>query len=259
MDIFNINKHIKEWINCHNLYDRITGELTTEAINWYKSRAIVEIWADCILAWNEDHLRSCKSVTMLETCFLERGIHDIRREQFGCMYITMSNLRYMIQVFSESKTTGLVCGAKVEEKILLKMNAKDIVDFVVAFDSFVPKIIEMADHAIFKVQQDRHIDKIAELSLSTILDSLIVNTSLGYEIINIKRGNVKLVIYPVRNYGFHVKTSMPFEQVRDKMGLIILAFETIVKQMNDNPDELEIFSYSYPYTQTQNLKLPNIK
>lgn len=244
-DIFKINKHIKDWENCQNLYNRITGELTAEAINWYKNRSIAEIWADCILAWNKDHLRSCKSVTALETSFLERGIHDIKREQFGCLYITMPNLRYMVQVFSETKTTGLICGAEVEEKHFLRMNAKDIVDFVVEFDSYVPNIIEMTDRAILKVQQDRYIDQIVEVTLPSILDSLTENTALRYDIIDIKHGYVKLVIYPVRNHKFHMKISMPFKQVRDKMGKIIPAFETIVKQVDDKQTRIEMFSYSY--------------
>ena len=118
-DIFKITKHIKEWENYQILYNRINGDLTAEAINWYKSRAIAEIWADCILTWNKEHLRSCKSVTVLETCFLERGIHDLKRELFGCLYITMPNLRYMVQLFSERKTTGLICDAEVEATVKL--------------------------------------------------------------------------------------------------------------------------------------------
>ena len=157
----------------------------------------------------------------------------------------MPNLRYMVQVFSETKTTGLICGAEVEEKHLLEMNAKDIVDFVVEFDSYVPKIIEMVDQAILKVQQDRYIDQIAEVTLPSILDSLTENTALRYDIIDIKRGYVKLVIWPVGNHKFHMKISMPFEQVRDKMGDIIPAFETIVKQVDDNQARIEMFSYSY--------------
>ena len=157
----------------------------------------------------------------------------------------MPNLRYMVQVFSETKTTGLICGAEVEEKHLLEMNAKDIVDFVVEFDSYVPKIIEMVDQAILKVQQDRYIDQIAEVTLPSILDSLTENTALRYDIIDIKRGYVKLVIWPVGNHKFHMKISMPFEQVRDKMGDIIPAFETIVKQVDDRQARIEMFSYSY--------------
>ena len=245
MDIFKIDKHITEWEICQIQYNRINGDLTAEAINWYKSRAIAEIWADCILTWNKEHLRSCKSVTVLETCFLERGIHDLKRELFGCLYITMPNLRYMVQVFSETKTTGLICGAEVEEKHLLKMNAKDIVDYVVEFDSYVPKIIEMVDQAILKVQQDRYIDQIAEVTLPSILDSLTENTALRYDIIDIKHGYVKLVIYPARNHKFHMKISIPFEQVRDKMGEIIPAFETIVKHVDDKQARIEMFSYSY--------------
>ena len=157
----------------------------------------------------------------------------------------MPNLRYRVQVFSETKTTGLICGAEVEEKYLLKMNAKDIVDYVVEFDSYVPKIIEMVDQAILKVQQDRYIDQIAEVTLPSILDSLTENTALRYDIIDIKHGYVKLVIYPVRNHKFHMKISIPFEQVRDKMGEIIPAFETIVKHVDDKQARIEMFSYSY--------------
>jgi hypothetical protein len=97
-DVFKITKHIKEWEDNQNLYMRISGELTDEAINWYKNRTIAQIWESCILTWNKNHFKSCKSVTELETCFLERGIDNLKRELFGCLYITMSNLRYMVQV-----------------------------------------------------------------------------------------------------------------------------------------------------------------
>ena len=43
MDIFKIDKHITEWEICQIQYNRINGDLTAEAINWYKSRAIAEI------------------------------------------------------------------------------------------------------------------------------------------------------------------------------------------------------------------------
>ena len=33
--------------------------------------------------------------------------------------ITMPNLRYMVQLFSERKTTGLICDAEVEETVKL--------------------------------------------------------------------------------------------------------------------------------------------
>ena len=89
-DIFKINKHIKDWENCQNLYNRITGELTAEAINWYKNRSIAEIWADCILAWNKDHLRSCKSVTALETSFLERVEKPCARDPRSPVPLTLA-------------------------------------------------------------------------------------------------------------------------------------------------------------------------
>lgn len=248
-NLFKITKHINEWESRHNLYNRINGELTAEAINWYKSRAIAEIWADCISAWNKDHLRSCKSVTILETCFLERGTTDIKREHFGCLIITMPNLRYKLQVFNESITTGQIWGTKEEEKHFLKMNAKDIVDFVIEFDSYVPDIVEMTDRAILKVQQDRYSDQILEVTLPSVMDSLTTNTALRYDIINIKRGIVNLAIFPIGNYKFHMKISLSFEDVRDKIGIIIPAFETIIKQVDNNQTKLEIFSYSYPYKQ----------
>jgi hypothetical protein len=244
-DVFKITKHIKEWEDNQNLYKRISGELTDEAINWYQNRTIAQIWESCILTWNKNHFKSCKSVTELETCFLERGIDNLKRELFGCLYITMSNLRYMVQVFSENRTTGEICDYEAEEKHFLKMNAEDIVDFIVEFDSYVPRIIETVNHAILKVQQERYIDRIAEETLPAIMDSFTLNTTLRYNILDIKQGNVKLVLCPVGNHKFHMKISMPFEQVRDKMGIIIPAFETIVKQVDDNQTQLEIFSYSY--------------
>ena len=115
-NVFKIAKHIKEWEDNQNLYKRISGELTDEAINWYKNRTIAQIWESCILTWNKNHFKSCKSVTELETCFLERGIDNLKRELFGCLYITMPNLRYMVQVFSENRTTGEICDYEAEEK-----------------------------------------------------------------------------------------------------------------------------------------------
>lgn len=244
-NVFKIAKHIKEWEDNQNLYKRITGGLTDEAINWYHKRTIVEIWESCILTWNKNHVKSCKSVTVLENCLLERGIDNLKRELFGCLYITMPNLRYMVQVFSENRTTGEICDYEAEEKHFLKMNAKDIVDFIVEFDSYVPRIIEAVDHAILKVQKERYIDQIAEVTLPGIMDSLTIDTTLRYDILDIKQGNVKLVLCPVGNHKFHMKISMPFEQVRDKMGIIISAFETIVKQVDDYQTRLEMFSYSY--------------
>ena len=77
------------------------------------------------------------------------------------------------------------------------------------------------------------------------MDSFTLNTALRYDILDIKRGNVKLVLCPVGNHKFHMKISMPFEHVRDKMGEIIPAFETIVKHVDDKQARIKMFSYSY--------------
>jgi hypothetical protein len=246
-DVFKINKHIQRWDDCENLYKLIgEGNLTDEAIEWYKFRAAMAIWSDCVSSWNKNHLRSCKSASELEMCFQGRGYIDIKRDLYGRLSITMPNLKYMVQVFSETKTTGLICGYDVAEIPFMHMNAKEIVDFVVKFDSMVPKIIEMVDHVILKIQQDRYVDQIAEVTLPAIMDSYTVNSVLRYDIVEIKRGNVKLVICPAGNHKFHMKISMPFDQVRDKMGKIIPALETIIRQGDDHKTLMEIYSYDYP-------------
>jgi hypothetical protein len=43
-----------------------------------------------------------------------------------------------------------------------------------------------------------------------------------------------------------MKISMPFDQVRDKMGKIIPALETIIRQGDDHKTLMEIYSYDYP-------------
>ena len=43
-DVFNINKHIEKWDDYENLYKLIGyGNLTNEAIEWYKFRAAMAI------------------------------------------------------------------------------------------------------------------------------------------------------------------------------------------------------------------------
>lgn len=244
-DIFKITKHINEWKDRQNIDNRLYGALTSEAIVWYKNRALVEICSSCILAWNKNRLKSCKSATVLQACFYERGINDLKRELFGCLYITMPNLKYMVQVFSDTKTTCQICGCSIEERCFMKMSAKEIVDFIIDFDSYVPKIIEMVDQTILNAQQERYIDQIAEASLPAIMDSFTANTILKYEIVEIMRGKVKLVLSPVGKQRLHIKISMPFEQVSEKMAKIIPAFETIVTQAADSHTQLEMFSYSY--------------
>jgi hypothetical protein len=45
-----------------------------------------------------------------------------------------------------------------------------------------------------------------------------------------------------------MKISMPFDQVRDKIGKIIHALETIIRQGDDHKTLIEIYSYDYPLT-----------
>ena len=59
-DIFNINKHIEKWDDYENLYKLIgDGNLTEEAIEWYKFRAAM--WPELTSAVTTG-LSSTKSV-----------------------------------------------------------------------------------------------------------------------------------------------------------------------------------------------------
>lgn len=96
-DIFNINKHIEKWDDYENLYKLIgDGNLTDEAIEWYKFRTAMAILSNCVSSWNKNHFRSCKSASELEMCFQGRGNIDIKRDLYGRLSITMPKITYII-------------------------------------------------------------------------------------------------------------------------------------------------------------------
>lgn len=243
--MIDIEKHIKDWEDSHNLYNRIDTDTQPKVLQWHRETGISEIWRKSIMTWNSRHRRQCRSVNELEECFKQHGIRDIKREMYGRLYISMTHRTYMIQVFNEEKTCGLICDCVEEERHFMNMNAQDIVDFLISFDRLIPKINATINHVIFRIQQEKHADKIAKTALSPIMRTLIGDKQIKYHIQDIYRGHIKVVLYPAKPFRFHLIVTMPFEGLKERMGNVIAGFDLLLSEMNENDVHIDLISYSY--------------
>lgn len=198
------------------------------------------------MSWNRKHRRSCKSVEALEERFRKEGICNLKREMFGCLYIKMPNRKYMIQVFNEKNTSGLICDCGSDIKILMNMNTDDIVGFVMSFDRLMPRIEEVVKLAIFKTRQIKYADKIAFSAFPAIMNSLLTDKEIRFKILDIRNGMMKVILSPTRSDKFHLRVEVPVENMKEHMQRIITALEILLSEMNEDKVEINLINYQYP-------------